>query len=212
MSSVVESGLSNLLQNDATVNGMVAGRVYFSLAPKEASRPYVVIHLATNTPLVTLDDTTLDLDEARFQFDCYADDYLGARNLSKAIKALLQDFTGQLYTGTLVQACIANMEMDSPYEVGGVGYLFRRILDITLFFVETTTAGGSEMQLLTYTGAFDGTNADFDVSPTPSIVFMVFYNGLLQGSGDYTLVGNHVHFFVAPVPNGSQNNLLFYGA
>lgn len=72
--------------------------------------------------------------------------------------------------------------------------------------------GGIEMQLISYTGAFDGTNADFDLTITPSIVLMVFYNGLLQGSGDYTLVGNHVHFFVAPVPNGSQNNLLFYGA
>lgn len=134
--SVVESGLSNLLQNDPTVNGFIAGRVYFSLAPKQAPRPYVVLHKVTAAPIVTFDAGTVDLEPARFQFDSYADDYLTAKKLSAAIKTLLQDFTGQLYTGTLVQAAVANQELDSPFEEGGVGYLFRRILDITLFYKE----------------------------------------------------------------------------
>lgn len=134
--SWIEPGLFDLLLADPGVNGLVDGRVYFRLIPKLASLPAVVMRaVPPSSPIVTI-ESTLGFTEGWFDFDCYAADPLTADDLCTAVRELLQDFSGTLYDGTVVDACFVASEVDLPYEAGGKSYLFRRALRILIFYQE----------------------------------------------------------------------------
>lgn len=136
---MIETGLYQLLIGDATVNGLVNGAVYFTVLPEGSPFPAVVMLTASSSPLVALDGTA-NLQERRFQFDCYAkDDFLGARALSNAVKGLLEDYAGTLPNGDIVEACVLNLEIDAAFDTGGSSYTSRAILDISILFKEIST-------------------------------------------------------------------------
>ena len=100
-----------------------------------------MIHIISAPPAATSLDGTSALIEGRLQFDSYAHDQLTARRVSRAIRNLLappggENFSGPLSDGTLIDITEINNEFDSPYEVGGVGYLNRSILDASGFYTE----------------------------------------------------------------------------
>jgi hypothetical protein len=90
--------------------------------------------------------------EGRFQFGSVAQDsaqnpknpdgYLSACFLSQALRRQLTGLaSGQpvpLGNGTVIQNVYGWDEWDSHYEVGGYGYILRRILQCTIVFYETT--------------------------------------------------------------------------
>ncbi len=133
--SSIESGLYSLLVNSASVNSLVNGSVWFGLMQEQATLPSIVISAIAGGPIVTLESTLATADR-RFQFDCYANDYLTGRKVAKAVRQLLQDFSGTLYDGTLVKACVVNLDMDMPYETGGTGLVYRAVLDLSIFYDE----------------------------------------------------------------------------
>lgn len=135
LESWIESGLYQLLLQDSTVNAIVKGSIHFNRMLKEASLPAIVLQGIAGGPIVTL-DSTLSLNERRFQFDSYASDYLSTRKLSKRIRQLLQDFSGPLYDGTIVQGVVVNLDIDMPWELGGTGYVYRALLDFSIFYQE----------------------------------------------------------------------------
>lgn len=134
MSSTIEAGLFDLLKNDSGVSALVGGNIFFALLGKGVTQG-IVISRITGAPDSTLDGTC-DLVMARFQFDSYSPAYLTAVGISKAVRKALQDFSGSMLGGTVAQTIEVNLEMDMPFEVGGTGYLFRRLLDLTIAFKE----------------------------------------------------------------------------
>lgn len=137
---MIVSGLFDLLVNDPTIGPLLApgGSVYFALAAKEAQRPYIVLHIVGAPPAaVTLDGTSPQI-EGRLQFDSYADDLVTARKLSKAVRALLADYSGLLSDGTVLQTLEVVTDFDDAFEIGGVGYLFRVVLDLRIFYTESS--------------------------------------------------------------------------
>lgn len=110
--------------------------VFFSLARKQAGRPFVVMHVINAPPAETSLDGSSQLIEGEFQFDSYADDQLTARKVSRAVRDVLKDYHGPLSDGTLMQFTQILLDADDPYEVGGVGYVFRSVLRMKGFYTE----------------------------------------------------------------------------
>ncbi|HEY3972320.1 MAG TPA: DUF3168 domain-containing protein [Candidatus Sulfotelmatobacter sp.] len=145
----VKNGLFMLLSTTPSVASLIAPApnsapgtgIYFSLAVKQAARPYVVLHLITSSPAEKSLDGSSSLTRGRFQFDSYADDATTARQLSQAIRAFLQDFSGALPDETVVTFTHVHSDQDDAFEQGGIGYLYRSMLDIEGFYTEPLVAG-----------------------------------------------------------------------
>jgi hypothetical protein len=132
--AMIENGLYMILAEDSAIKALTGGVVDFNLLRKDATTG-IVIHKITGSPLTPMEQVT-DLNISRFQFDCYAGKYLDARDIARRVKFIFQDYTGTLPDGTTMTTLELNVELDAPYEIGGQGFLFRRILDFTLSYKE----------------------------------------------------------------------------
>lgn len=145
---MLENALYNILRNDPGVKAYVTDPrgVAFTLMPQGTLKTsaVVVIHNVVGLPVTVLEATT-NLNERRMQFDCYASNYTDSRGLAAAVKAALLDLTGSFSNGdspetqTTIQTSIVNNDFDMPYEVGGagLGFVYRAVLDITFWFIES---------------------------------------------------------------------------
>lgn len=145
----VKNGLYALLSTTSSVSSLIAAApnspagtgIYFSLAPKLAQRPYIVIHLVNGPPAAKTLSGSSSLIKGRFQFDSYADDPTIARQVSQAIRTLLQDYSGPLPDQTMITFTAVHADMDDAFEQGGAGYLYRSMLDLEGFYTEPVVAG-----------------------------------------------------------------------
>jgi hypothetical protein len=131
---------------------------YFSFLPKNGTLPAIILdRLKSEDADDTLDARTPApgvMIEARFQLGCVAQDqegtlnqnpaspsgYLSACLLSQALRRQLMGLaTGNaiLPDGTLIKDLWILDEYDAHYEIGGAGYLYRRVLQIGMLFQET---------------------------------------------------------------------------
>ena len=127
-----------LLAADPGVSAIVTNRIYFILQPKGTSVPSIVLSLvATNDTYATTGCT--GLREAIWQFDCYAVDYYSARATSRAVRLLLESYTGNLpdADATEVTAVIVSKDWDMPYESGAKGFIFRSLLEVRMHYYDT---------------------------------------------------------------------------
>jgi hypothetical protein len=164
---VIESGLSNFALSNAAITALLGqsaqekeatppaySAFYFSFLPKGGTLPAIVLdRLKSEDADDTLDARTAApgvMIEARFQLGSVADDvatnpaspsgYLSACLLSQALRRQLMSLAtgnGILPDGTLVKDLWIIDEYDAHYELGGQGYLFRRVLQIGMLFQET---------------------------------------------------------------------------
>lgn len=145
---MLENAIYNILRNDAGVSEYVTDPrgIAFTLMPAGTLKTsaVVVIHNVVGLPVTVLEATT-DLNERRMQFDCYASTYTTSRELAAAVKDALLDLAGTFVNGdspettTAIQTSIVNNDFDMPYEVGGtgLGFVYRAVLDITFWFIES---------------------------------------------------------------------------
>jgi hypothetical protein len=154
--------------------------------------------------------TTLDLQSSspglvagRFQFSSFGEDnnnpdfsnsgYLCAAALSRAIRLALQAIVGHaLPDGTVINDYQLNDEFDANFDEGGTGYIFSRLLDVTLFFQEGGAAPEVPLPFQRYypTQSPDGSRTVFTFAgeAASSAEFELFFDGLLQNEdGDYTI-------------------------
>lgn len=131
---------------------------YFSFLPKGGTLPAILLdRLKSEDPADTLDRRTNApgaMVEARFQFGSVAQDqegmlnpnpaspsgYLSTLLLSHALRAELLNLAtgnGILPDGTLIKDLWILDEYDAHYELGGQGYLYRRVLQVGMLFQET---------------------------------------------------------------------------
>lgn len=112
--------------------------VHITLAPKGTAWPYLVMNVVAGPPAGSSLDGTSALIDGEIQFDSYADTPQKTEKLSHAVRDFLMTTfnAGELADGTTIQFVDVTMDHDEPYEQGGSGYLYRRLLRLHAFFTE----------------------------------------------------------------------------
>lgn len=160
---MIESGLSNWALANAAIQAKLGqsptdvaqktwSAVYFSFLPKAPTLPALLIdRISSREAVDTLDrrSPAATLIEGRFQFGSCANDaaanpanpsgYLSARELSRVVREqVLGLATGNaaLPDGTIIADLWIVDEFDGHFEVGGLGYMYRRVLQVGMLFEE----------------------------------------------------------------------------
>jgi hypothetical protein len=68
------------------------------------------------------------------QVDAYASNYYDARATSRAVRLLLENYSGTLpdADATSVIACVVEKDWDMPYEEGQKGFVYRALLEVRI--------------------------------------------------------------------------------
>jgi hypothetical protein len=133
----VEKGLLQLVAEDAGVDALVDGKVYWILAPKGAAVPYVVLSTVLTKDSYAMEGVT-GLREGLFQVDCYATAYYPSRDIAKAVRDLLKNFIGTLpdTDSTKVEAVFIDKDWDMPYQEGAKGFVYRAMLHFRVHYID----------------------------------------------------------------------------
>lgn len=162
---MIESGIRSWLIGNTTLQpllgqaaqGDFSSSFYFSFLPKNPTLPAIILdRLKSDEADDTLDartETPGAMMEAKFQFGSAAnndadnpvnfDGYLSAALLSRQLRLELMGLaTGIAFLpdGTLIKDVRVDDEFDAHIDRGGQGYLYRRILTVTIWYVETGAA------------------------------------------------------------------------
>ena len=137
----IEQGLYTLLTQDPGVSALVGNKVYWILAPKGAVLPYIVVGRVATGDTYTMDGAT-GLRDGLFQIDCYATTFYASRQIALAARVLLESYTGNLpdVNATPVTAVFTEKDFDFPYEEGGLGFVFRALLQFRIWHQDTAYA------------------------------------------------------------------------
>jgi hypothetical protein len=130
------AAVQDLLSDLPPVDGVAQFPVYISRADKQPPANYIVMHGVDAPPAAHSMDGPSGLQDGEFQFDSCGPDQLTAQALSLAVKNTLQGYSGALTDGSTIQFYEVTMDSDEPYEVGGGGYVFRRLLRLKAFYTE----------------------------------------------------------------------------
>jgi hypothetical protein len=127
----LEEGLRAALAADAGIAALVAGRIRpLRLAQGEAY-PALTYQRIAGTPRSTLDGATGRL-RSLVQVTCWAETYLGAKQLAATVRAFATDATGTWGTVPILR-CEPPEERDTePVEGGGAPALYGVALDLTI--------------------------------------------------------------------------------
>jgi hypothetical protein len=107
---MIEAGIDALLRATPSVALLIPGGIFAVLVPPDAVYPCISFHTMSKPPMVNLDKSA---EEAtRVQIDCWAKDYISAKNIQATLHALLDGYQGTLPNGTIVNLCARDVESD----------------------------------------------------------------------------------------------------
>lgn len=110
---MIEHGLRYLLANESTVSTLVSSRVFVGDADQGAALPYITIEKISSDFLNTLDGTSNKaLTFKDIDVNCYGKTDLEARNVAKAVRVFLDDYSGAAGTDDDINAVLLNDEND----------------------------------------------------------------------------------------------------
>jgi hypothetical protein len=138
---MIEAGIYQALRDDPTVSGLVGTNIFQVMLPKDTILP-AVVYLFVSRGSVNSFAGANPLEFGRIQFDCYARTYAGTKGLSRAVRDRLVPlndapvgFPYDLPDGSQVQSALVHLDIDSPFELGEGGFIFRALLDIEFGFI-----------------------------------------------------------------------------
>ncbi len=107
----LQSAIVTKLKADATVNGIIAGRILPIGRPAPA-RPNIVIQVIGTGRFYGNQGST-GISRATVQLSCYADDYKPAAQLASAVASVFDGFTGAV-DGVKFHSVFIDDERDAP--------------------------------------------------------------------------------------------------
>jgi hypothetical protein len=135
---VIETDLYQLLSENQTVLDALGDRnnVFLGMIPKDQpDTPAIVVRTPGASYLKSTPDGTLNMVGKKVQIDSYHAQYTKSITISNVVRDLLKDFIGPLST-TTVRSVVITQDMDMPYEQGPGGYVFRRMLEFHVWYVD----------------------------------------------------------------------------
>lgn len=92
---MIEIAFRDFIASDTTVVAVVGTRVYPSLAPPQAKRPFLVYTIVDGVPDQEMSAQST-LGHARIQVDCYADTYQSVAELSNDLRLACNGYRGNM--------------------------------------------------------------------------------------------------------------------
>ncbi|ABN78420.1 DUF3168 domain-containing protein [Cereibacter sphaeroides] len=97
----MEQALRALLLASSGVTALTEKRVNFGSHPQGAGFPYVVLNTISDREGLTVNGPD-GLQQARVQIDCFAETYMAAKQLSRAVRAVLHGHSGGGFQGVFL--------------------------------------------------------------------------------------------------------------
>lgn len=91
----IEDGIYAALTGDGDVSSYVGGRVYSATLPQHVEFPAIAFHFIASSK-VHAQGKDSGVSMSLFQFDIYSESHDEAIEIREAVRALLQDFSGDL--------------------------------------------------------------------------------------------------------------------
>jgi len=140
---VIETGIYSLITANAGFTAIADGRIYPLIMPDDLTAslpvtpPAVFPPAATYKAISSITQYTMGgsvgMVTTRMQFDCFASDYLDAKNIATAIRLVLENYTGTLTDGTFVNAIwVANVTDSYESDVR----LYRTSIDFKIVYAQ----------------------------------------------------------------------------
>jgi hypothetical protein len=107
MSQLLEEGLFALLKADAAISALVGARVYPRRLPDGCVVP-ALTYSNVGGPRDGTHGGDAGLPRQRFQINCYADDYLTAKKVAKAVSDKLSGYRGACGTSGTIACDVEN--------------------------------------------------------------------------------------------------------
>jgi len=125
-----EEGLFYYLDNYAGLSMEVDDRIYPLLLPQEPTLPAVVFHRISTPRLHELERSFLP--HARFQFDCWAEDFQRAKAVQEQVRLALDLYSGPMGEYTVEVAIVEDERDDYEPETGR----WRSMVEAVIWVVE----------------------------------------------------------------------------
>lgn len=105
---MIEGALRTILINDSAVSNLVGSRIYPLRATQDVEFPAIVYRRISTTGRDLTHSGPVTSATARFQFDCFSDSALQAKQLATAVLRALQDYSGTVIGETIMRAQCVN--------------------------------------------------------------------------------------------------------
>lgn len=127
----MEEALINLLLSSAGVTALVSNRIELGRSTQDEQVPRIVLQLiSTVKPYMMVGSS--NYTASRVQIDVYANRYLEAKQISRAVSKALSGYWGGIFQAIFIQS-----ERDlTAADAGEVNQLFRTSIDITIHHKE----------------------------------------------------------------------------
>lgn len=137
--TTIETALFSILIGDATINSLIATRVYPNIVPQNAPMPAITYQQISGPRDHVMAGPT-GLVGARYQINCWASSYAGAKELAEAVRKELDGYSGTVNT-RVIEVIILEDEGDMPEVTPGADALkrFGKRLDFIVWFKEPTS-------------------------------------------------------------------------
>ena len=91
----IEQAILKELLADSGITSLIGERLYYVKAPQDVVKPYVAFFKAS-APREYSHDGASKLAHPRFQFSCFATTYYEAKQITEAIRAAIEAFSGTM--------------------------------------------------------------------------------------------------------------------
>lgn len=125
--AIAEEALYSYLAEHAGVKALCAERIYPLRAPDAAVMPYIVYRRVSSNHVASHSGNS-GLSNPRFQLDCYAEDYLQAKQLAEQCVSALHGHKGGNIQAAFVEDENDLIETDTNY--------YRVAVDVKLWHTE----------------------------------------------------------------------------
>jgi hypothetical protein len=137
--TTIETALFSILIADDTVGLSVTNRIYPNIVPQKAAMPAITYQQISGPRQHVMTDDS-GLVQASYQINCWSKTYVGARELSEAVRKVLDGYNGTVNT-RVIHAILLDDEGDMPQMQAESDVLLRygKRLDFTIWYIEATT-------------------------------------------------------------------------
>jgi hypothetical protein len=134
----IEEGLYTKLSTTVGITNLISTRVYPNKLPQTVTLP-AMTYQRIDTPRVHSHDSSGSAGTAhpRFQFDCWAETYSGAKAISDALRAALNGYKGTITSGANTVVVQGALIQDERYDDFADAGMLRISCDYIIWHLES---------------------------------------------------------------------------